>query len=570
MEWVMSRTLIPIIIVCLWSSYSPGWGENYLLNGGQRSKISYRLIQKIKPTEKTVTVDLTFVEPGSFQSASYMQEIQAFKITSTLEPKDISTWSDAHNNKIIKYTWEKPGREFEVELTLKAVNSVKLERLNTSAPFPVENPGSAQKPYLSSSRLVPTDDPVIAGKARELTKTSKSQFDAVQKILSYIIDHVDYVLTPPDYGARYTIDTGRGNCQNFSHLAAALLRSVDIPVRIVNGVTFKEPYDIRVGNQTLSLNMAQGRHSWIEVYFPDLGWMPFDPQQSELFVSNRFLRVEVGVDNEETVNDGLVKWTRQKGSTEVLSFDELIEADFTEDNISITGSKLEFGPRGLLLQPAVTSEFVPVKKPAVKEVQKFDLETLSRMKFASEFEAGNSVFTEGINFAFLREKVETEEGKVLELKKNFLVETAEYVTGKRQYAQVFLLDQPVMLKNIGLALQNFGGNGVVWVDLREDQNGNPGPVAARSAEIPLAKLSAKPGYYWVDFSFSDQQLVLTPDKYWLTIGSRGTPILNWFYSYGKPFGPIDGTRYRMSDSGSWDNSVGFEFNFRVTGLAAEK
>ncbi len=457
----MSRSLIESISICIIILILPCRGENYLLNGGQSSKINYQLIQKIQPTAKTVTVDLTFVEPQSFRSATFMQEIQGFRISTTLEPLKKDSWTDAHGNKITKYSWSKPERIFEVEINLTAVNRVNLDKISTNAPFPVTKPAVEFDVYLGSSMLVAVNDPMIYKKAHELTAKSKTQFDAVQKILSFIIDHVNYVLTPPDYGARYTFDTGRGNCQNYSHLAAAMLRAVGIPARIVNGVTLKQPYNIMVGNQTLTLNMAQGRHSWIEVYFPDLGWMPFDPQQTELFVSNRFIRVEIGADNEETVNDGLVRWTREKGSTEVLSFEEMIDAAFADDNISIKGSKLGFGPRGLLLQPDVAAEFVPVKQPEIRESMKFDPELLAKMQFSKTFETGNTDFTEGINFAFLRDKVDTEDGNVQELKKNFLVETAEYITGKRHFCQTFLIDQPIKLTGISLALQKFGGSGFI-------------------------------------------------------------------------------------------------------------
>jgi hypothetical protein len=78
------------------------------------------------------------------------------------------------------------------------------------------------------------------------------------------------------------------------------------------------------------------------------------------------------------------------------------------------------------------------------------------------------------------------------------------------------------------------------------------------------------GYYWVDFDFVGQGLILTPDKYWISLAYSGSPIVNWFYSYGKPVGPIDGTRYRMKGENSWDRSVGFEFNYRVRGLIPDQ
>ena len=100
-----------------------------------------------------------------------------------------------------------------------------------------------------------------------------------------------FIVNPQNYDAVYSLESGRGNCQNYSHLSAALMRAAGIPVRIVNGITLKQPYDIKTGNTILTMKMAQSRHSWIEVYFPGLSWVPFDPQGSELFVSNRFIRV---------------------------------------------------------------------------------------------------------------------------------------------------------------------------------------------------------------------------------------------------------------------------------------
>jgi len=540
--------------------------ENYLLNGGQKSKIKYKLIQQVEPTNETVTVDLTFVVPQSFKSSTYNQEISEFNISFTKDPENKKEWLDKHSNKVVSYSWSAPRTSFQAEISLISLNSLLLDGIETDTPFPVKNVPEQVLQYLSATEQVPVDDPEIKYKAQELVKEARTQFDAVQKILSWIIDHMQYVLTPQEYGALYSLRNGKGNCQNYSHLAAALMRASGIPVRIVNGITLKRPYDVKIENSVLTLNMAQGRHSWIEVYFPDLGWMPFDPQQTELFVSNRFIRVEVGLDNEETVNDGLVRWTRQKGSKKSLSFEESIDAEFLQDQVAITANKQDFGPRKLLLQPIVQANFIPVKTPEIEELPIYDPKELMKLKFEKEYVYGNLEFPEGINFAFIRQSIESEEGKTQELQKNFLVETAEYVTSKLQYAQIFILDKPIQLHKIGLALQKFGGEGQLWLELREDENGFPGPVAAKSLPVDLKSLSIKPGYFWIDFDFSAQKLLLMPDKYWITLGYIGTPIVNWFYSYGKPVGPIDGTRYKDKSEETWSRRLSYEYNYRIIGL----
>jgi hypothetical protein len=555
-----------IMLFCL--AVSPLAAENYLLNGGQKSTIHYKLRQNIEPTNETVTVNISFVIPQSFSSPTYNQVIKDVTISFSINPDETKELSDEHNNRIAQYTWNLPKRPFHAEISFSAINNIELKSITTADPFPVQKVSQDVQKYLQSTEQVASDNVKIKQKASELVRSSKTQIDAVQKILFWIIDHMHYILTPEAYDALYSFQSGKGNCQNYSHLAAALMRASGIPVRIVNGITLKEPYDIKIGNQILTLNMAQGRHSWIEVYFPSLGWMPFDPQQTELFVSNRFIRAEVGLDNNDTENDGLVRWTRKKGSKEVLAFEESIESDFLHDTIELNAKKLAYGPNKLLLQPDIQATFSPIVKaeqPKPKPVAPKEREP-SQYKFTKPYTMGNLEFPEGINFAFSREISNTEGGDTQELKKNFLVETAEYVTSKQQYCQVFIIDKICSLQKIGLALQRFGGSGQVWLELREEVDGLPGDVAAVSKAVDLNQIKAFQGYFWVDFDFSDQGLILTPDRYWISLVHRGSPIINWFYSYGKPVGPIDGTRYKSLTETSWNKTVGYEFNYRVSGL----
>jgi hypothetical protein len=544
--------------------------ENYLLNGGQKSEIHYKLIQKIVPTAETVTLNLSFVEPQNFKSQTYSQTISNFSINPQLVPQNVSQRRDKLGNNIIKYTWEKPRKAFDVIITFSAINTVNLEKIETTAPFPVTMIPAEMELYLESTEFVQSEADIIRQKAMSLTRDAQTQFDAVQKILTWIIDHMNYVLNPDKYDALTSFSTGKGNCQNYSHLAAAMMRTCGIPVRIVNGVTLKNPYDVTIGKQVMTLNMAEGRHSWIEVYFPDLGWMPFDPQQTELFVSNRFIRIEVGRDNAETENDGLVHWTRKKGARDILSFQEYIESELLSDQSNIQGAMQSYGPKKLLLLPLVSAGFSKIETPVIAEAVDFDQSTISQLKFSKEYVFGNLDFPKNINFAFNRRSVSDETSTSQTLQKTFLVETAEYVTGTKYFCQVFNLDKPLLLKTISLALQKFGGSGEVWLELREDDAGNPGSVAARSKSVSLNQMNFQQGYDWVEFDFSEQGLALTPDKYWISIAQKGTPILNWFYSYGKPVGPIDGTRYKSPNDEGWDKNLSFEFNFRIYGFIPDE
>ena len=321
----------------------PVRAENYTLKGNMDSSIRYELQEQITNGDGVNKLILSFVVPQSFQSPTYSQEIKNFRLTFRPEPQEKSSNMDKRGNKIMTATWNSPPRSVAVSLSCDAFSRTNLPAIETSAPFPLAQVDPQYQDYLMPTEQVQSDDPRIRALARELTKGVNTQFDAVQRIVAWVVDHVHYVTPPVRYDALYSLDSGKGNCQNYSHLSAALLRNVGIPTRIVNGVTLNEPFDIKWAKGVLTFKMGQGRHSWIEVWFPDLGWVPFDAQNSVLFVSNRFIRVEVGVDNNETKNDGLLRWF-QSGGTSQPTLQEAINAGFNSDQVKVSGSREAYGP----------------------------------------------------------------------------------------------------------------------------------------------------------------------------------------------------------------------------------
>ncbi len=543
------------------------YGENYLLNGGQESRIRYKMVQIVEPNPAIHTFFLSFVIPVSYQSPTYNQKIVDVNIDYSPQPHNRDEYLDKRGNKVVKVSWERPSSTITTIVSLTAANKTILQPIKTNAPFPLSDIPQRIKPYLMSTDQVSANHPSIATKAKELAGGAKTEFDAVQRILTWVIDHMTYVLTPPEYGALYSFKTGKGNCQNYSHLSAALMRSVGIPVRIVNGVTLKRPYTIRMSDRNMTLKMAEGRHSWIEVYFSDLGWVPFDPQQTQLFVSNRFIRVEVGLDNEETSQDGLIRWNQLKGDLVTPHFEETIEASFDVDNVELIARKESYGPKKLLLTPKVEATFRPltlVKEP--EPLPKITMDQLDKFVYSKPYVFGNLEFPKNVDFLSARGPAQRISGNNFEMRKNFLVETAEYVTEQAQYAQVFLLTKPMDVRKISLVLHKFGGSGFLWLELLKDEDGLPRATIATSDMISVDQMKFISGYDWIDFDFSKEAPKLSPGRYWIALGFSGRPIINWFYSYGKPVGPIDGTRYKTILDTEWSNSLAFEFNYRVIGF----
>jgi hypothetical protein len=70
----------------------------------------------------------------------------------------------------------------------------------------------------------------------------------------------------------FLFQTHQGYCQHFAGAAALLLRVAGVPTRVAVGFATGEQVD----HNTWAVR-DEDAHAWIEVYFPGVGWVPFNP-----------------------------------------------------------------------------------------------------------------------------------------------------------------------------------------------------------------------------------------------------------------------------------------------------
>ncbi|WP_254778935.1 transglutaminase domain-containing protein [Bacillus sp. cl95] len=123
--------------------------------------------------------------------------------------------------------------------------------------------------------------------ALEITKDKKNWFDqarAIEKYFdssAYTYDQKDVAVPKEDqdYVDQFLFETKKGYCDNFSSSMVVLLRSVGIPARWVKGYTegeFKEYTTDEAAKKIYEIT-NNNAHSWVEVYFPNQGWVTFEP-----------------------------------------------------------------------------------------------------------------------------------------------------------------------------------------------------------------------------------------------------------------------------------------------------
>ncbi|HEY2420106.1 MAG TPA: transglutaminase domain-containing protein [Neobacillus sp.] len=129
--------------------------------------------------------------------------------------------------------------------------------------------------------------PEIKQLAEDITAEEKNWFDkakAVERYFSnadYTYDqkNVAYPAQNDDYVYQFLFETKRGYCDNFSTSMAIMLRTIGIPTRWVKGYTGGDFLEYSKENSSKQIYEITNNnaHSWVEVFFPNQGWVPFEP-----------------------------------------------------------------------------------------------------------------------------------------------------------------------------------------------------------------------------------------------------------------------------------------------------
>ncbi|MBC7877248.1 MAG: transglutaminase domain-containing protein [Anaerolineales bacterium] len=118
--------------------------------------------------------------------------------------------------------------------------------------------------------------------ARDLTASEPNAYDRALAIQNYLREF-PYTLevgAPPagrDVVDYFIFDLKQGYCDYYATSMAVLARAAGLPARIVVGYV-NGTYDTERAQYLVTENYA---HSWVEIYFADIGWVEFEPTASQ-------------------------------------------------------------------------------------------------------------------------------------------------------------------------------------------------------------------------------------------------------------------------------------------------
>ncbi len=198
--------------------------------------------------------------------------------------------------------------ELEAEVPIVSEKGV----VNAGTNYPEE----IKKKYLELPEKLPAR---IRELTEQVTKTAKTPYEKVRAVESYLRSSGRYryetqdVPIPAegqDFVDQFLFESFRGYCDHFSSAMAVMLRTIDIPTRWVKG--FAPGTEIGSSGDKRELEVRnKDAHSWVEVYFPGHGWIPFEATSS--FISPVRFKYDLNTDSPiETVTPAISD-QKQKG-----------------------------------------------------------------------------------------------------------------------------------------------------------------------------------------------------------------------------------------------------------------
>lgn len=124
--------------------------------------------------------------------------------------------------------------------------------------------------------------PEVAGLAQSLVISATTPYEKARAVESFLrtIPYNDAIAAPPpgaDPIEYFLFDIQQGYCDYYATSMAMMLRSLGIPSRTASGYaegTYDEESD-------RFLVTERDAHTWVEVFFPGLGWVEFEPTAGE-------------------------------------------------------------------------------------------------------------------------------------------------------------------------------------------------------------------------------------------------------------------------------------------------
>ena len=283
------------------------WDGQYLWNVDFQTDSLYQLVRKddqrfVLYEQRIATITLTHEVTG--YGSGRITSLQTFiAIPDDLpQQKILSVRFNPEKKEIRRDRWDQPVALFQYENipTNQTVRDQMIVKAEIFAIryfiFPDETgrlediPKDIREKYTADGSKYDITNPYIRELAKKIVGNEQNPYWMARRIFDYVRQHLEYKLEGGWNTAPVVLQRGTGSCSEYTFSFIALARAAGLPARYVGAIVVR-------GDDA---SMDDVFHRWPEVYLPNYGWIPIDPQGGDKpsprdqamnigHLSNRFL-----------------------------------------------------------------------------------------------------------------------------------------------------------------------------------------------------------------------------------------------------------------------------------------
>jgi transglutaminase-like putative cysteine protease len=125
--------------------------------------------------------------------------------------------------------------------------------------------------YLENNDKYQIEHPIIQAALEEAVGEEDNPYWVFRKIFNYLIDQMYYEMVGGWNTAPTVLDRGNGSCSEYTFVYISMCRAAGLPARYVGSVVVRGDY----------ASHDDVFHRWVEVYLPNVGWVPIDPSRGD-------------------------------------------------------------------------------------------------------------------------------------------------------------------------------------------------------------------------------------------------------------------------------------------------
>ena len=237
--------------------------EKFVLNETRKTRITFTNEVKVYGKGKVKNLDVYIAVPENMPQ----QKI----LSLTFSPEKYNIEKDRWNQKVTAFNYKNILSESSIESIMEVeaeISEIRYFIFPDQCGTLDDIAEDIRNLYTANGSKYLIDDDYIQTLVNNIVGDEQNPYWIARKIFDYVRNNLEYKLEGGWNVAPFVLKRGTGSCSEYTFSFIALCRAAGVPARYVGAIVVR-------GDDA---SLDEVFHRWPEIYLPNYGWIPIDPQ----------------------------------------------------------------------------------------------------------------------------------------------------------------------------------------------------------------------------------------------------------------------------------------------------